>query len=127
MIENQNVNTEGLIRGVSYDTEPEKTYLILIDGEEVDEQVKPFRDWQIVEGRQAAYDYIKNIIKTEYVIIDIHKSKIIVDSDKVKISDGISIYDFMKAMKDGEKVIDYTSFDIEDYNNYDPGDIEGAE
>ena len=23
------VNTEGLVRGVSYDTEPEKTYLIL--------------------------------------------------------------------------------------------------
>lgn len=120
------VNTEGLVRGVSYDTEPEKTYLILLDGcEEVyghDDAAKPFRDWQMVEGRQTAYDYIKNMIKSEYVIIDIHKSKIIVSSEKVKITDGISIYEFMKAMKENDKVIDYSSFDIEDYVN---GDSEG--
>ena len=120
------VNTEGLVRGVSYDTEPEKTYLILLDGyEEVnagDNIAKPFRDWQMKEGRQAAYDYIKDMVKSEYVIIDVHKSRIIVSSEIVKVTDGISIYEFMKIMKDKEKVIDYTSFDIEDYAD---GDVEG--
>lgn len=116
------VNTEGLVRGVSYDTEPEKLYLILIDGEEVDNEGRRFRDWEIVEGRQAAYDYIKNILQSDYVSVDVNESKIIVSSEKVKITDGISIYEFMKVMKEQDKVIDYTSFDIEDYMN---GDVEG--
>ena len=116
------VNTEGLVRGVSYDTEPEKIYLILIDGEEVDNEGTRFRDWETVEGRQAAYDYIKNMLQSEYVLIDVHTSKIIVSSEKVKITDGISIYEFMKNMKENDKVIDYTSFDIEDYAN---SDVEG--
>ena len=120
------VNTEGLVRGVSYDSEPEKTYLILLDGNEPvyghDDVAKPFRDWQMKEGRQAAYDYIKDMIESEYVIINVHTSRIIVSSEKVKVTDGISIYEFMKAMKEKDKVIDYTSFDIEDYAD---GDVEG--
>ena len=116
------VVTEGLVRGVSYDTEPEKIYLILIDGEEVDNESTRFRDWETVEGRQAAYDYIKNMLQSEYVLIDVHTSKIIVSSEKVKVTDGISIYEFMKNMKENDKVIDYTSFDIEDYVN---SDVEG--
>ena len=123
-MENQQVNTEGLIRGVTYDPEEtEKTYLILIDGEEVDNEGRRFRDWEIITGRQSAYDYIKNMLENEYVMIDVDKSKIIVSSDKVKVTDGISIYDFMKAMKQQDKVIDYSSFDIDDY----VGDVEGAE
>lgn len=114
------VNTEGLVRGVSYDTEPEKVYLILIEGK--DPEDKEFRDWELKEGRQAAYDYIKNYILSEYTVIDIHESRIIVSSEKVKVTDGISIYEFMKVMKEKDKVIDYSSFDIEDYVN---GDVEG--
>lgn len=114
-MENQNVNTEGLIRGVSYDTEPEKIYLILIDGVENDNEAKPYRDWELVTGRQAAYDYIKTMLENEYVIVNVEESKIIVNSENVKITDGVSIYAFMKNMKETDKIIDYTSFDIEDY------------
>lgn len=126
-MENQFEN-ENLVRGVTYDDEPEKIYLILIDGESRndDNSGEQYRDWEIVEGRQAAYDYIKGILESEYVIVDIKKSKIIVSSDKVKITDGISIYHFMKKMKDSDKVIDYTSFDIEDYLSYE-SDSEGEE
>lgn len=106
-------NTEGLVRGVNYDTEPEKVYLILIDG--VDDEEKPMRDWQFKEGRQEAYDYIKNLLMSQHAIIDVQESRIIVSSEKVKVSDGISIYEFMKAMKESDKVIDYSSFDIDDY------------
>ena len=120
------VNTEGLVRGVSYDSEPEKIYLILLEGNEPvyghDDVAKPFRDWQMKEGRQEAYDYIKEMLENKYVEIYVHTSKIIVSSEKVKVTDGISIYEFMKVMKEQDKVIDYTSFDIEDYNN---GDVEG--
>ena len=115
-MENQNVNTEGLIRGITYDKEePEKTYLVLIDGEERDTDGKQYRDWELIEGRQNAYDYIKNIIESEYVIVNVMKSKIIVNADKVKVTDGITIYEFMKVMKEKDKIIDYSSFDIEDY------------
>ena len=116
------VNTEGLVKGVSYDTEPEKVYLILIDGTEADNNETPFRDWQFKIGRQEAYDYIKNMLLSEYLVIDVNTSKIIVSSEKVKVDDGITIYEFMKSMKENDKVIDYTSFDIEDYVN---GDVEG--
>ena len=114
-MENLHENTEGLIRGVSYDTEPEKIYLILIDGYENDEDAKPYRDWELVTGRQEAYDYIKNMLENEYIIINVEESKIIVSSENVKITDGVSIYAFMKNMKENDKIIDYTSFDIEDY------------
>lgn len=110
------VNTEGLVRGVSYDTEPEKTYLILLDGVDNDNTANPFRDWQMKEGRQAAYDYIKEMVENQYVNINVHTSRIIVSSEKVKITDSISIYKFMKTMKENDKVIDYSSFDIEDYS-----------
>ena len=106
-------NNEGLIRGVTYDTEPDKTYLILIDGE--DEDGKRFRDWEIKVGRQAAYDYIKDILESKYAAIDVHESKIIVSSDKVKVTDGVSIYKFMKGMKERDMIVDYSAFDIEDY------------
>lgn len=124
----ENVNTEGLIRGVTYDTEPEKTYLILIDGEEKDEELgnKPFRDWEFKEGRQKAYDYIKDMLEGDFVLIDVYKSKVIVGSEKIKITDGISIYEFMKVMKEKDKVVDYSSFDIEDYINHE-SDSEGTE
>lgn len=118
------VNTEGLVRGVSYDTEPEKMYLILIEAWDISEGGDKVRDWEIVEGRQAAYDYIKNMIQSEYLSVDVMESKIIVSSEKVKVTDGVSIYKFMKSMKENDKVIDYTSFDIEDYVN---GDIESEE
>ncbi len=121
----ENMNTNELIRGVTYDTEKEKTYLILMDGVNTDDNETRFRDWEFKVGRQEAYDYIKSLIQSDYVLIDIHKSKIIVDSENVKISQGISIYRFMRDMKEKDKVIDYSSFDIEDYNS---GDIEeGAE
>lgn len=116
------VNTEGLVKGVSYDTEPEKMYLILIEGWEPSEGGEKIRDWELVEGRQSAYDYIKNILESPYISVDIMESKIIVSSEKVKVTDGISIYEFMKAMKENDKVIDYTSFDIEDYAT---SDVEG--
>lgn len=114
-MENQNVNTEGLVKGVSYDTEPEKTYLILIDGTERYNESKPYRDWELVVGRQKAYDYIKTMLENEYIVVNVEESKIIVNSENVKITDGVSIYSFMKNMKDTDKIIDYSSFDIEDY------------
>ena len=116
------MENNNLVKGVSYDTEQEKVYLILIDGIEADNNETPFRDWQIKEGRQAAYDYIKDMLMSDYLTIDVYESKIIVSSEKVKVTDGITIYEFMKAMKENDKVIDYTSFDIEDYAN---GDVEG--
>lgn len=111
------VNTEGLVKGVSYDTEPEKVYLILLEGRDTEEDEALFREWEFKEGRQQAYDYIKSMLESDYIIIDVMESKIIVSSEKVKVTDGITIYEFMKAMKENDKVIDYTSFDIEDYTN----------
>lgn len=122
----QNAEEQNLIRGVTYDTEPEKTYLILIAGEYIKdgEDEQELKDWAFVIGRQKAYDYIKELVTSEYLNIDIIESRIIVDSDQVKVTEGISLYEFMKVMKLEDKVVDWSSFDIEDFLG---GDIEGAE
>lgn len=92
----------------------EKMYLILISGEIVDRHREgEYRDYEWKIGRQNAYEYIRDLIMNEEdVYIDIHKSMII--SESVNILDAISIYEFMKLVK--EVVIDETGFDIEEYN-----------
>ena len=114
-----------LVVGVTYDDENEKTYLILIEGETNDNDGELVRDWDFKVGRQEAYDYIKNYLKSEYILVDVIKSKIIVDSPNIKISDGVSIFKFMKQMKENDKVVDDSSFDITDY--LPGGEVEGAE
>lgn len=108
-------NEQNLIRGVTYDTEPEKTYLVLLEDTE-----ESFRDWQIITGRQEAYDYIKGMIEgQEFGCIDVEKSMIVVNT--LTIDKAITIYEFMKEMKLKDKVIDYTSFDIDDYTTHTEG------
>jgi hypothetical protein len=114
-----------LIRGVTYDDENEKTYLILIEGQTNDNDGELMRDWDFKVGRQEAYDYIKNYLESDYIVVDVINSKIVVSSEKIKVTDGVSIFKFMKAMKEDNKVIDETSFDITDY--LPGGEVEGAE
>ena len=104
-------------------------YLILIEGEYVSNECENYKSFEIITGRQATYDFIKNILENqkrdEYCcefIMDVSKSKIIseppVITDKtprITLSNMLSVYLFMKIMKEKGKIIDDTSFDIEDY------------
>ena len=112
-----------LVPGVTYDDENEKTYLILIEGQGADNYGELIRDWDFKVGRQEAYDYIKNYLESDYVLVDVINSKIIVDT--LTIKESVSIFKFMKSMKENNKVVDETSFDITEY--LPGGEVEGAE
>lgn len=108
----ENVYTKGM---VYEEKEPEKTYLILLFGENRDNEASEFKDWEIVTGRQDAYDYIKRYVESEYVYIDVHKSYIISNSANITIDKKISIFKFMVTMKENDVIKDDTSFDIHEY------------
>lgn len=94
-------------------TPNEKLYLVLLKGENKNDDRLDFKDFQWIVGRQKVYEYLRDLIRYEEdALIDIHASSII--SETVTINDYISVYEFMKTFKD--IVIDDTGFDIEEYN-----------
>lgn len=94
-------------------TPNERQYLVLLSGDYKDNDNQEYRDFEWIVGRQRLYDYLRDLILSEDdVIIDIHKSLII--SETVTINDYVSVYEFMRAVKN--IVIDETGFDIEEYN-----------
>lgn len=107
-------------------------YLILLEGEYISNEGEPFKTYDIVVGRQKAYDYIKQWLTGEDdtdVRINVIKSRILVEPEiitektpRITLSNMLNIYRFMRDMKEQEKIIDDdSSFDIQDY--YD-GDVE---
>ena len=102
-------------------------YLILLEGEYKDRDGENYKSFEMIQGRQAAYDFIKEILENmtdsdyEY-ILDVSKSKIISeppviteDTPRITLSNMLSVYSFMKIMRQQNKIKDDTSFDIEDY------------
>lgn len=81
-------------------------YLLLIKVPNSDE-----RFWEIIEGRQEAYDYIKNNID----VIDVDESFIIANKMKEVDLDKLhTIYGFVKFVKQENNIVD--EFDIDDYD-----------
>ena len=103
-------------------------YLILLEGEYKDRDGENYRSFEFITGRQAAYDYIKEILENmhddsdfEY-LLDVSKSKIISeppvitpDTPRITLSNMLTVYSFMKIMREKGKVVDDTSFDIESF------------
>lgn len=114
------------IPAVTFDEDPDKSYLILLNFYEGD------KDWVIKQGRQEAYDFIRLLIKEEE--IDPNQSFIIscksdIDDrgkeDIKPITKPITLFRFMKVMIENGKVLDdKTDFDI---TEYDPGDYENGD
>lgn len=104
-------------------------YLILLEGEYRDNDGENYRTFEFITGRQDTYDFIKELLKsqdegdTEY-ILDVSLSRILSeppasmitpDTPRLTLSNMLSVYSFMKLMKDKGKVVDNTDFNIEDY------------
>ena len=109
--------------------EPEvkKLYLILWSGyyESPEYDNDPYQEYQFIEGtKQEVYDYIANTMlgynadEETPIVLDPTKSTIIVDSENVKISDGISIYFFVKKQIDKNTVEENKEFNIEEFVPY---------
>lgn len=102
-------------------------YLILLEGEYKYKDGENYKSFEFITGRQAAYDYIKDILMNmhdsdyEYML-DISKSRIISeppvvtkDTPRITLSNMLTVYSFMKIMREKGKITDDSSFDIEDY------------
>lgn len=114
-------------QAITFDDDPEeKIYIVLIKTYDYDSEI---RDWEIIQGRQRAYDRLKGLISDE--IIDPNNSFIIAcDLDKsnpdnfnaTPKSKPITVFRFMKVMLEENKVLDdKEGFDINEYdsNSYD--------
>lgn len=68
--------------------------------------------WLIKTGRQNVYNYLKDMIEAE--AIDPNMSFIV--SETVTLKKAGTVSAFMKDMKDNQKVIDGSGFDVTEYN-----------
>lgn len=89
--------------------EPEELrYLILlVSGEDSEEN----RTFEVIQGRIDAYEYIKSLIISES--IDPINSFIM--SNLTPLDEAVTIFEFMKYMKESGKITDNSNFDIADY------------
>lgn len=82
-------------------------YLLLIKTPNSDETF-----WDIITGRETAYQYIKDNIS----IIDVENSFIIADGMKnINFNNMHTVYNFVKFVKEKNDIVD--EFDIDDYGN----------
>lgn len=79
-------------------------YLLLIKVPNSDETF-----WEIITGREEAYNYIKNNIDT----IDVDESYIIANKIELDLDSMHTIYGFIKFVKEKNDITD--EFDIDDY------------
>ena len=117
MIE-EHTRPDGLVEAIMY-VDDEKKYLITIIGYEIDNENIEYRTWEFIEGRQKAYDFIKDLLIAEPedvgFVMDVMKSKVLLDSENFKYSDAPSVFVFMDMMRVSNKIIDESTFDIKDY------------
>lgn len=97
--------------------EEKKLYLVLFEASRGDRETDIIRDWMICEGRQETYDYIKESLlafANEGVQVDIdNKSIVLVNHGD--INNAATVREFMQYMRETNKIIDETSFDIEEF------------
>ena len=79
-------------------------YLLLIKVPNSDETF-----WEIITGREEAYNYIKNNIDT----IDVEESFIVSNKMEIDLDKMHTIYGFVNFVKEKNDIVD--EFDIEDY------------
>lgn len=90
----------------------EKEYLILVVSENSESDTDDLiKDWFILVGRQNTYDSLMNYIESGF--IQAQESFIIPKGSKIE--EGITVFDFMKKMKEEKRVFDDSDFEIEDY------------
>lgn len=79
-------------------------YLLLIKVPNSDETF-----WEVIQGREDAYNYIKDNID----VIDVTESYIVSNNIKIDFDNMHTIYDFIKFVKEANDIVD--EFDIDDW------------
>lgn len=91
----------------------EKIYLILYQCIDINEEVpEENRYWEIKQGRQATYEYLRDLVIAE--AIDPNNSYILAET--VTMQDMGTVIGFLEAMRDDNLVVEDTDFDPYDYD-----------
>lgn len=102
-------------------------YLLLLQFCPTSDNEENIREWCFKKGRQYTYDFIRDLLlgedKDSESTLDVDASIIYADNphipqeaNKLRLSNGISIYKFMKDCYVLQKVKDEGGFDIEDFH-----------
>lgn len=94
-----------------------KLYLLLYVLVSDEDNVEDLYQYEFFKGTSYdVYEKIKNVMgDNNEVGLDVMKSRILVDSPKIRISTKCSIYSFMKNAITTGKVIDDSGFNIDEY------------
>lgn len=99
-------------------TNSEKRYLVLIEASRGEREIDSIRDWMICSSRQETYDYIKETLialTDDGIEVDVDEASIVLAITEDDCSSAATIREYMQYMRDTGKVIDESSFDIEEY------------
>lgn len=122
-------NGVNMTPAVEFDDNPDdKVYLVLLSYYNTHDESSDYeQSWGIKIGRQATYEFLKELVRNES--IDPNMSFIIAaqreasdeynDGDNVIFVDSkpITVFRFLKVMHDTKRILDNgTDFDIDEYN-----------
>ena len=99
-----------------------KVYLILLFGYDSEDDGYEYRDWEVIIGRQETYNRLKNLIESD--AIDPLKSFVL--SGNTEPEKAITVYRFMKHCIDNDRVVDNSSFDINEYTTSTDGMVDNT-
>ena len=140
--EEEGINLGAVIPAITFEEEDpdKKAYLVLLSIYDTSEDAKDdiIRQWEIKIGRQATYDYLKELVK--YEAIDPNTSFIIggsvINSDvvydnvtneknNIHFNDvsPITVFRFLKVMRENKKILDGDDmFNVNDFDINNVGD-----
>ena len=134
--EDDDLSLGAVIPAITFEEEDpdKKVYLVLLSIYDTSQDSKDdiLRQWEIKIGRQATYDYLKELVKYEAIdpntsfIIggNIINSDVIVDNinkekNNINFNDvsPITVFRFLKVMRENNKILDGDDiFNINDFN-----------
>ena len=136
------VNLGAVIPAITFEEEDpdKKAYLVLLSIYDTSEDAKDdiIRQWEIKIGRQATYDYLKELVKyeaidpnTSFIIggsvinSDVVSDNVTNEKNNIHFNDvsPITVFRFLKVMRENKKILDGDDmFNVNDFDINNVGD-----
>ena len=140
--EEEDVNLGAVIPAITFEEEDpdKKAYLVLLSIYDTSEDAKDdiIRQWEIKIGRQATYDYLKELVKyeaidpnTSFIIggsvinSDVVSDNVTNEKNNIHFNDvsPITVFRFLKVMRENKKILDGDDmFNVNDFDINNVGD-----
>lgn len=141
-VEEEGVNLGAVIPAITFEEEDpdKKAYLVLLSIYDTSEDAKDdiIRQWEIKIGRQATYDYLKELVKyeaidpnTSFIIggsvinSDVVSDNVTNEKNNIHFNDvsPITVFRFLKVMRENKKILDGDDmFNVNDFDINNVGD-----